>query len=179
MDEAGDKQGNGMRRGRGHAGETLAEVLVTTTLLGIVGVGVIGAIASILISSDADRQWSHGETVMRSFVAAVERASYVECTSAANPYSSAISFATPRYPDGAPAFKATVENVGTWDGDGPPVIPTAPPSTSPSLTFRPCPSGTDAGLQRLDLRVQHLKPDGENDPRGGDLTSTVYKRDDA
>ena len=62
-----------MRR-RGERGETLAEVLVSTTLLGIIGIGIIGAIASVLISTDIDRRVSAGETVLRSYVAAIEAA---------------------------------------------------------------------------------------------------------
>src|SRR4051812_49768377 len=67
-----------MRR-RGERGETLAEVLVSTTLLGIVGFGIIGAIASVLISTDIDRRVSAGETVLRSYVAAIEDADYADC----------------------------------------------------------------------------------------------------
>lgn len=164
-------------RGRGHAGETLAEVLVTTTtLLGIVGVGVIGAIASILISSDVDRQWSHGETVMRSFVAAVEHAPYADCTTTANPYAS-INFAAPKHPNGTPEFTATVDQVDSWNGAGPTVVP--PPRAPTVVTFRSCSSGNDTGLQRLRLRVEHVDRNGAPDTRSGVLTSTVYKRDDA
>ena len=67
-----------MRR-RGERGETLAEVLVSTTLLGIIGIGIIGAIASVLISTDIDRRVSAGETVLRSYVAAIEAAPYEDC----------------------------------------------------------------------------------------------------
>src|SRR3954469_11681660 len=70
-----------MRR-RGERGETLAEVLVSTTLLGIIGIGIIGAIASVLISTDIDRRVSAGETVLRSYVAAIEAADYVDCATA-------------------------------------------------------------------------------------------------
>jgi hypothetical protein len=71
------------RRGRGRRfgcrGETLAELLVTVTLLGIVGAGVVGAIGTILVANHADRRAADGEAVMRTFVAAVQRADYVEC----------------------------------------------------------------------------------------------------
>ena len=56
-----------MRR-RGERGETLAEVLVSTTLLGIIGIGIIGAITTVLISTDIDRRVSAVETVLRSYV---------------------------------------------------------------------------------------------------------------
>jgi hypothetical protein len=171
---------NGMARGHGHAGETLAEVLVTTTLLGIVGVGVIGAIASILISNDADRQASHGETVMRSFAAIVEQANYAACEGTASPYGSSAGFVPPSYSNGAPAFRVAVTSVASWNGAGPTVVTTAPQDPMTQVTFRPCPiaSGEDTGLQKLELRVEHLDRNGAVDPRGV-MTSTVYKRDPA
>ena len=75
-----------MRR-RGERGETLAEVLVSTTLLGIIGIGIIGAIATALISTDIDRRVSAGETVLRSYVAAIEAAPYKPCTDGSPDYS--------------------------------------------------------------------------------------------
>lgn len=82
-----------MRR-RGERGETLAEVLVSTTLLGIIGIGIIGAIASVLISTDIDRRVSAGETVLRSYVAAIEAADYEPCTDGSPDYAS-VDYAPP------------------------------------------------------------------------------------
>jgi Tfp pilus assembly protein PilV len=73
-----------MRR-RGERGETLAEVLVSTTLLGIIGIGIVGAIAAVLISTDIDRRVSAGETVLRSYVAAIEQADYSACHGGTDP----------------------------------------------------------------------------------------------
>ena len=82
-----------MRR-RGERGETLAEVLVSTTLLGIIGIGIIGAIASVLISTDIDRRVSAGETVLRSYAAAITRAPYEEGATLPDGYSS-VGYAPP------------------------------------------------------------------------------------
>ena len=52
-------------------------------MLGIIGIGIIGkAIASVLISTDIDRRVSTGETVLRSYVAAIEGTEYIDCASA-------------------------------------------------------------------------------------------------
>jgi type II secretory pathway pseudopilin PulG len=126
-----------MRR-RGEHGETLAEVLVSTTLLGIIGIGLIGAIAAVLISTDVDRKTSQAETVLRSYVAAVQDASY---EAGGGTYSGV--FTPPE------KFTATVEQVRCWDGTGPTVVPAADGVTT--LQFGSC--ADDNGLQRIDLRV--------------------------
>ncbi len=126
-----------MRR-RGEHGETLVETLVATALLGIVGVGIIGAIASVLISTEVDRHVSHGETVLRSYVAAIEASPYQPC---ASPGTYPDDYAKP------PGYNVSVTNVDYWTGAG----PTAVPGTG-QLTFAgSCP--TDHGLQRISVRV--------------------------
>jgi hypothetical protein len=147
-------------RGSGERGETLAELLVATTLLGIVGVGVVGAIATILIANESDRRASEGETVMRSFVAAVGRADYVACDTVALPYSdTSIGFAPPVSRHGV--FTARVDAAQTWDGEG------------PGLRFVDCNRGTDSGLQKLELTLEQRVPNRE----ATRLRATVYKRD--
>jgi hypothetical protein len=129
-----------MRR-RGEHGETLAEVLVSTTLLGIIGIGLVGAIATVLISTDVDRKTSQAETILRSYVAAVQDAPY---ESGGGSYAGAF---TP--PD---QFTATVEQVRCWTGNGPVVVPSSSgPATT--LSFGGCGGSGDHGLQRIDLRV--------------------------
>ena len=126
-----------MRR-RGEHGETLVETLVATALLGIVGVGIIGAIASVLISTEVDRHVSHGETVLRSYVAAIQAAPYQPCAS------------PDTYPDDytkPPGFSVSVTSVEQWTGVGP------SPSEGGSLTFQPRCNGPDHGLQRISVRV--------------------------
>jgi hypothetical protein len=146
-------------RGRGERGETFAELLVATTILGIVGVGVIGAIATILIANESDRRASEGETVMRSFVAAVEQAEYVACDATSTPYSDrSIGFAPA--PSRHGTFTATIGSAQTWDGAG------------GDLRFTDCDNGTDSGLQKLELTLEQRVPNG----RTTRLHATVYKR---
>ena len=156
---------------RGERGETLVEILVSTTLLGIIGVGIIGAIASVLISTDIDRKSSAAETVIRSYAAAVQRAAYQPCPGA--DYSSvAVGFDPP------PNYAATVVRVTAWDGVGPVVVPATapPPSQSGALNLDgDCTAANEHGLQRIDLRVDALAG-GAPDPRGR-TTLTTVKRD--
>lgn len=81
-------------RGRASAGETLIETLVSIALLGVIAVGVVGALGSEVIASARDRETATTESVVRSFAAWVDNnvgattATYRQCTagSAANPY---------------------------------------------------------------------------------------------
>jgi hypothetical protein len=121
---------------RGESGETLVETLVSTALLGIVGIGIIGAIASVLISTDIDRRLSRGETVLRSFVAAIQDAPYAAGGGYAPDY---------QVPAG---YRATITSVQCWDGNRPAPVPAG----TVSLAFGAC--GTDHGLQRITVRVE-------------------------
>jgi Tfp pilus assembly protein PilV len=125
-----------MRR-RAERGETLAEVLVSTTLLGIIGVGIIGAIAAVLTSTDIDRKDSRAETVLRSYVAAVEDADYRP----AGDYGDA-GYTVP-----AP-YTVSVTGVHCWVG----VDPSTSTSSTQPISFGAC-QGDGNGLQRLDLEV--------------------------
>ena len=138
-----------MRR-RGERGETLAEVLVSTTLLGIIGLGIIGAIASVLISTDIDRRVSAGETVLRSYVAAIEAAQYEPCAGADSYAPDAVGYVDPQKPAN---FTARVSEVRYPDLT--PTRPVLPPSTV-QMTF-PNASGSctaDPGIQRISVEVQ-------------------------
>jgi len=145
-----------MRR-RGEAGETLAEILVSTTLMGIIAIGIIGSIATVLISTDIDRKASQAETVLRSYVAAIQDATYVDC-GGASAYS---SVTVPNLPN---RFTATVEHVEYWKGDGPTVVP----ASNQAVTFDGS-CTTDQGLQSIGLRVESA------DKRAIE-TVTIYKR---
>ena len=143
-----------MRR-RGERGETLAEVLVSTTLLGIIGIGIIGAIASVLISTDVDRRLSAGETVLRSYVAAIEDAPYRPSGN----YGDA-GFTPP------PRFTVSITDVQGWQG----VDTSTTTSATEPITFGSC--GDDNGLQKLTL---HVATSGS---RPSDEHVTIFKRDD-
>lgn len=156
-----------MMKRRGEAGETLAEILVSTTLLGIVGIGVIGAIASVLISTDIDRKTSQAETVLRSYAAAITRAEYADGATPGSYAPDAVDFDVPE------RYEATVAAVACWDGLGPPVVATVP-SAGGALTFGAC-GDPDAGLQRLEVAVTAV--DGSGTPTGRSHERvTLFKR---
>jgi hypothetical protein len=128
---------------RGEAGESLVEVVVSTAILGIVGVGIIGAIATVLISTDVDRRVSAGETVLRSYVAAIQDAPYADC---AAPGDYGTDFAAPE------RFTASVTAITYWQAPDATTPITLPPSTV-ALAFGPgC--VVDPGLQRIEVKVE-------------------------
>jgi type II secretory pathway pseudopilin PulG len=137
-------------RTRDDSGETLAEVLVSTALLGIIGIGIIGAIASVLISTDIDRRVSASETVLRSYVAAIEGTSYEDCASAGSYSPAAVGYST--MPN---TFEASVTGVSFQNSTSPSTRPIVPPSTVP-LTFpnSTCPGNVDPGLQLIAVEVK-------------------------
>ena len=156
---------------REQTGETLVEILVSSTLLGIIGIGIIGSIASVLISTDIDRKASQSEVIINSFAAAVQRAPFQTCGS---PDLYAGAFSAPG------SFVATVTNVTYWDGTKPTVVPTvipAPKQTS-ALNFGACSGGTggtggtDHGLQQIKLEVTR-----RGSSRLGRAELTIIKRD--
>src|SRR4051812_34652137 len=134
-----------MRR-RGERGETLAEVLVSTTLLGIIGIGIIGAIAAVLISTDIDRRVSAGETVLRSYVAAIEDTKYVDCAGTDAYGSGNIGYPPPRN------FTAEVANVQYLVPPAPDARPVLSTTTVPLQFGDSCPD-PDPGVQLIDVKV--------------------------
>ena len=154
-----------MKVGHEQTGETLVEILVSSTLLGIIGIGIIGSIASVLISTDVDRKASQSEVIINSFAAAVQRAPFQTCGSP-GAYNGA--FTAP------PSFDATVTAVTYWDGTKPTVVPTVtpPPSQSSALNFGACSGGTDHGLQQIKLEVTR-----RGSSRLGRAELTIVKRE--
>jgi len=133
-----------MRR-RGERGETLAEVLVSTTLLGIIGIGIIGAIATVLISTDIDRRVSAGETVLRSYVAAIEAAEYQPCGARTPDYSSGTVEYSPPGRFTAEVTRIQYQKLPAAD---------ARPVVNPvQVEFGECP-GTDPGVQLISAEVK-------------------------
>ncbi len=123
------------------AGETLIETLITVILLGLLGVGVVAAMTSIISVSDYDAKQSGAETVLRSYAEAWDRAPYMACTASqpTNPYGSTTppGFTLPT------GYTASVSSVTFWNGT----------SSTPVTFGGTCPASGDAGLQSLTLRV--------------------------
>ncbi len=145
-----------MAASRRQSGETLIETLITVILLGLLGVGTIAAMTSIISVSDYDAKQSGAETVLRSYAQAWNRAPYAVCTAShtTNPYGST----TPPGFTAPAGFTATISNVTFWNG-----------TTGTPVTFgATCPATGDAGLQSLTLQV--------TSPRGPAQTLTIQKR---
>jgi Tfp pilus assembly protein PilE len=70
-----------LRRLQDQRGETYVELIVSTALLGILGVAMIVALSSTIIVSHADRGFAGTETVLRSYATTLERRPYKACTS--------------------------------------------------------------------------------------------------
>jgi hypothetical protein len=130
--------------------------VITVALLGLLAVGIVTAMASIVSISDFDARQSQGETVLRSYAQAWSRATYQPCTAGktTNPYGSASppGFVAPS------GYSASITGATFWNGT----------SSSPVNFVASCPSGGDAGLQSLQLQVQP--------PRGPAQTLTIEKR---
>ncbi len=143
------------RQGR-QAGETLVETLLSVILLGLLGAGIVTAMASVISVSDFDARQSAAETVLRSYAQAWSRAAYVPCTASqtTNPYTAVVppGFAAPT------GYTATISGTRFWNGT----------SSTPVTFVATCPATGDAGLQSLNLRVAP--------PRGPAQTLTVEKR---
>ena len=54
------------RKGRGEAGETLAELLVTISILGLAVVVLVGALGTTIMASTSHREHSTADTIARS-----------------------------------------------------------------------------------------------------------------
>jgi type II secretory pathway pseudopilin PulG len=149
----------------GARGETLVELLASIAIMGIVGVVLISALGTAVTSSVIDRSSARGEALLRGWAALVQRDPYRPCTpgSAANPYGPG-ELALPDLPTG---FTATVTEVRFWDGRS---GWSGAPGGATALFAATCPSGGDAGAQRLALRIT------EAGPRGVSVTDQVVKR---
>lgn len=166
-----------MLRKRSESGETLAELLVSVAILGILAVGVVGALASDITVSSADRDTASAEAVTRSFGAWITRtlgspSGYRACTttgSTTNPYygTGTGKWTSPGLGYTAPSgFSATVTGWGSnggvtfWDGTSgfagalngstANVVGTTCPSTAISVGSA---GPASRGLQQLSIRV--------------------------
>ena len=127
----------GRARTRGDSGETLVELLVTITIMGVLFIAVVGGVATTIAMSDVHRQEGTAEGAIRSFAERVSDPSdvaYVDCATKAS-YASPVGFTLPA------GWTASVVSVGYWQGNNPPTFTGA------------CPS-PDKGLQQLTLQVQ-------------------------
>ncbi len=133
-------------------GETLIELIVSTALLGILGVGMITALTSTIIVSNADRGFAGTETVLRSYATTLERRPYKSCTagSSANPYSAAdLAFTAPA------GYTTSVTSVRFLTNKN---LDNVTAGSAFSATCPTSANGGDQGVQRLMLRA--IRTDG-------------------
>lgn len=96
-------------------GETLVELLVALTILGIAGVAIVAGLEMSVRASDEGRKAATGGAYVRSFAEAIQttidtNAGYAACASAASTYQ---AVAVPDLPAG---YVKAVASVQSWKG---------------------------------------------------------------
>ncbi len=123
-------------RADGERGETLVELLVTITIMGILFIAVVAGVATSISMSDFHRQAGASEGVIRAYAERVldpTDVPYVDCATTAS-YANPIGFTLPT------GWTASITALTYWQGNNPPTF---------TATCSP-----DKGLQQITLRVQ-------------------------
>jgi prepilin-type N-terminal cleavage/methylation domain-containing protein len=133
-------RGNGDPADREERGETLIELLITVTIMGVLFVAVMAGVATSITMSDFHRQDGTAEGVIRAYAERISDPTdvpYVDCGSVTTAsYATPIGFILPNAD-----WTASVTSVTFWQGALPPVFSSV------------CPS-PDKGLQQITLQVQ-------------------------
>jgi type II secretory pathway pseudopilin PulG len=127
---------NGVRRRGGEAGETLVEVLVALSILGLAAVAILAGLELSVKSSDLHRKEATGGSYVRSLAEAIQNdvaANGYQTCGGAGYLTSAVRTAA-----GIPStYTPTVLGTSAWTTTG----------------WTPCTASNDKGVQRLDLSV--------------------------
>jgi Tfp pilus assembly protein PilV len=156
----GGMDGSGARiarrwRAAGARGESLIEVLITVSIVGLGVVAIITSVGSTFRLAGVSREESQADQVLSRYAENLIAVPYEGCTSGATPYTAAATSAIPstNLPDGitvgAPgtvaarpnAFALSISSVAYWNGD-----------LSPATFSTTCPP-SDPGSQELTLLV--------------------------
>ena len=125
------KRARGARRARGERGDTLIEVLITISIMGIAFTGLLAGLATAIRLSGIHRGQANAAVVLVSAADSVKNQSYVACpsvtTSSYNPTSGVT------LPSGWSSSNVTILSVKPWNG---------------SAFQASCPA-TDQGLQLI------------------------------
>jgi type II secretory pathway pseudopilin PulG len=148
----------GRRAGwRSEGGETLVEVLVAVTILGVAGVAILAGLQLSVTTSDIHRKQTTGGAYARSYAEAIEAyvasapGHYVACAGA-NAYSSATVGFAGELPSGYTATQTPALRV--------------PPDGGAA---GPC-SGGDTGVQQVDVTVS------SRDGRASERLTVILRR---
>jgi type II secretory pathway pseudopilin PulG len=94
-------------RGRGEAGESLAELLVTVAILAIAVTTIVGSMAAAIALSNRHRQQATAGTVLGNAAESVKAAAYVPCPAT---YAPTAGYTVPT------GYTVTVTAYQYWDG---------------------------------------------------------------
>ena len=95
------------RRCRGQAGETLVELLITVSILGIAVVAILAGLGTAVRLSGTHRAQANAETIVAAGAESVKKQSYVDCASTYSPTDGVT------LPNG---WSLTVTSVKKWNG---------------------------------------------------------------
>lgn len=141
-----------MRARRVHdRGETLVELLVAITILGMTVVATVGGLATSIMASERHQKHAAAGVQVRAFAEAIQgyvvhNSGYLECAPAGH-----YQIYTP--PSG---FSAVVTGIAYWNPTGPftpAPLPTAGPSPPPATAGSFSGTCQNGGVQRLSLRI--------------------------
>jgi Tfp pilus assembly protein PilV len=143
------------RRRRDDSGETLLELLIAITIIGLGVTAILGAVMIAVSASTLDQRQVQAQARLKSWAEKLSAAPYVDCATTAS-YSSYAAFATQTPPTQTPpaqtpptpalpsGFTASYVAVQSWNGTG--FVDTMPSCTAGA-------AGTDRGVQRVQLRI--------------------------
>lgn len=129
---------------RGEAGDTLVELLVAISILGVSGAGLIGAVLMVSSASARHTQTTTSDALLRQWAAHVDSSSYLPCARPRDisvpPEPTGWAGGPPRWRSsiGAVVYTGRVVRVEYWD-------------TTASEFAGDC--AEDAGLQRVTLEI--------------------------
>jgi Tfp pilus assembly protein PilV len=143
------------RRASFERGDSLIEVLITVSIVGLGVVAIMTAVGATLQLSGTNRVGAHADQLLVRYAENLSGVPYEACTAGSTPYAGAATSAIPssNLPDGitvgAPgtaaaqsnAFELSIHSVSYWNGD-----------VSPATFSSTCPS-SDLGSQELNLLV--------------------------